>query len=666
MDLTKIFTDLKKDLTDVTKFTVKTLQDTFVQQQTFNQKIQQIDLNMLKQKQKNNQAFTKMELVAWQRYQNKRYNDGLRLQYLRHKTKTKIELDALKDRQAQLFQAGQDLTDAEKKRMKDLKKILDDMSKDERKKNKEQERRDKERRIENIKVGKETVNKMLEPIKNFKDKFGTIIDILGLFIGLKIFKAFLNTEIGEGYLKSVISVLNFFSDLGDWWNSGPWDSEKGFWENISDILSDPTELFSWIGDGIALIGTKFYDAFKVASPFIIYGGLKMLGKKFATRMMDLVYEGIGTNVRRTARRFRTPRNRAATLKRGLRMLRVLPSPSAVGGGIKGGIKRGASKALIKTAGGLSSLLGVFSGIGNIFPSGAGKGGGIMKFFKGPGFKVFKKIATKGLYAVPVLGQVIMVIEGLFGAYEAGMKEYEDGGSMGDIISASLGGILDGLLGWIVDLGAWLAGLFGFEEVEKTLDEFSFAEVFKEMWQAIKKWFSGADSETPKESWFDIMIQTLKDFFSTIGDKIEQMGISLFAGDLKDKYDAMKESFMEFITSVRNIGTPQAKELANAGTKKVYAVDQGKTKKAHDGGFVQDVPMILQSGEYVVSRRGVQAAMANGGRVPQLDLGGTGRTGSTGTPPIINNIVNNNSSSNVSNLSNTVARPFSELYTAFTG
>ena len=59
MDLTKIFTDLKKDLTDFTKFTVKTLQDTFVQQQTFNQKIQQIDINMLRQKQRNNQTFTR-------------------------------------------------------------------------------------------------------------------------------------------------------------------------------------------------------------------------------------------------------------------------------------------------------------------------------------------------------------------------------------------------------------------------------------------------------------------------------------------------------------------------------------------------------------------------------------------------------------------------------
>jgi hypothetical protein len=349
---------------------------------------------------------------------------------------------------------------------------------------------------------------------------------------------------------------------------------------------------------------------------------------------------------------------------------VLTKARSLGSGIKGGIKSGATKAVTKTVGALSGLLGVFTGIGNLFPSGSGGFKGAGKFFKGAGFKVFRKIATKGLYAVPVLGQVIMVIEGLFGAYEAGMKEYESGGSMGDIISSSLGGVLDGLLGWIVDLGAWLAGLFGFEEVEKALDEFSFAELFKEMWKAVKNWFSGAESKTPKESWFDIMIQTLKDFFKSIGNAIQEAGISLFAGDLKEKYDIVanwaRNAYEALMSIVKGATDPKIRTVASTAVQQWNQKGIGEAVgNKHDGGFVQDVPMILQSGEYVVSRRGVQAAMANGGRVPQLDLGGTGRTGSTGTPPIINNIVNNNSSSNVSNLSNTVARPFSELYAAFT-
>ena len=195
-------------------------------------------------------------------------------------------------------------------------------------------------------------------------------------------------------------------------------------------------------------------------------------------------------------------------------------------------------------------------------------------------------------------------------------------------------------------------------------------MFKELWDDAKRWVTGANIGTPKESWFDIMIQTVKDFFSSIGDKMEQMGISLFSGELKEKYDQMTNWAMNAYESLKTIlkdgnVNPRIKSIIAPIVNNYQKNLQGGVGILHDGGFVQDVPAILQSGEYVVSRRGVQSAMANGGRVPQLDLGGMGGTGNMGAPPIINNIVNNNSSSNVSNLSNTVARPFSELYAAFT-
>ena len=518
---------------------------------------------------------------------------------------------------------------------------------------KKKDLRDKEREIEE-KKGREVFASVTKPIQKLKDNFGALFTVLGLFIKLKFFKFFLSTGVGGRWLESILGIINFFGDL-----TKIWGDEK---KPLEDRLKET----------IPLLGELFKNVFIALMPFMAIALVKLLAGKilsfFFIGLGKLALSGFTTALKGVGKTIAGVFTKES-VKEGFDIIRSKSKDyfKRIGDGFKNlkadpkGFFSGIGTKVKNFFGKINPFGkgGFLSKIGDFFKS-SGKSGGIMKFFRSPAFDIFKNIASKGLKAVPILGQVIMAIEGLIGGFTAGMEKFEEGGSIGDIIVATFGGIVDGVFGWIVDIGAWLAGVFGFEEVEKKLDEFSFSDLYSGMWKAVKNWFSGANSDAPKGSWFDIMIDTLKQFFSDIASKLSNIGIDIFASELKEKYESLKNRFMSYIQDVVNFakGKPQEKQVITRSKAEIEEINR------HQGGFVQDVPAILQSGEYVVSRQDVQAAIANGGRVSALDR--TGSSGAMGGAPIINNIVNNNSSSNVSNMSNTVARPFSELYTAFTG
>lgn len=518
------------------------------------------------------------------------------------------------------------------------------LSEDDEERLKKKELRDKEREIEE-KKGREVFASVTKPIQKLKDNFGALFTVLGLFIKLKFFKFFLSTGVGGKWLESILGIINFFGQITKIWT----DDEKDFEQRVKET--------------IPLLGELLKNVFIALMPFMALALVKLLAGKilsyFFIGLGKLALSGfVGTlkSVGTTIAGFFTKES----VVKGFDFVRSKSTEyfKRIGEGFKNFKFKESFKGIgTKTKDFFARINpfgkgGFLSKVGDFF-KGFGKGSKVTSFFSSPAFKVFKEVASKGLKAVPILGNVIMAIEGIMGGFSAGMAKFEEGGSVGDIIVATFGGIVDGVFGWIVDIGAWLAGVFGFEEVSKKLDEFSFSELYGQMWKAVKNWFSGLGE---KLSNLDIT-ETLKKFATDTFDFLKKKVKSIFYSEeekkLSDKLDVLEQKLKELKDDQTLSASDQRKKIQEL-----------LDTNFHQGGFVQDVPAILQSGEYVVSRQNVQAAIANGGRVSALDRTGSG--GMMNNQPIINNIVNNNSSSNVSNMSNTVARPFSELYTAFTG
>lgn len=118
---------------------------------------------------------------------------------------------------------------------------------------------------------------------------------------------------------------------------------------------------------------------------------------------------------------------------------------------------------------------VFEPITKLFRAGSGAAG----LMNNPAMKFLFKIAGKGLKAVPILGQIIMIVEGLMGFVKGGIKGYEEGGIIG-MIKGALSGLIDGLFGWIFDLVGWVAGMLGFEDAEKALDEYGLGDMVNDL------------------------------------------------------------------------------------------------------------------------------------------------------------------------------------------
>jgi hypothetical protein len=544
-----------------------------------------------------------------------------------------------------------------------FKKLMDNQAKRDKEKEKNDKANDKADKLrekeKQIEEGKKVVNSVKETAKKMVPGFDALMGIVSALVGLKIFSALLNSAIGGGWLESLVDVLNVFGDISKIWD----DSE----------LSTAEKWMATFGELKSAIGNLFL----VTLPFLVLAFGKSLLKKGINSALGKIGSfslGIKQRFADIKKRFendgskkimkdgfndlkKSTKNRMGTLKRNTKLYFDSLNPRTASRRRRG---RGGPLDLSdafdlgprtrKVVGKKKGLLGVGKNI---------LGGGL-KALKGGGKALLAplKMGGKLLKGVPVVGQIIMAIEGLIGGFTAAFSIFEESGDIGESIFGGIGGAIDGMFGWIKDIIAWFAGVFGFEETEKMLDDFSFTELFRDMWKAIKNWFSGAKDDAPEESWWSLLWGKITSLFDKIGQKIREFKF----GDLVDIFSGAGE--IEGIAKglAANVMTDKG------ATKELKEKARGvvtKIESKHRGGFVDEVPAMLQSGEYVVSRQDVTAAMYNGGRVSALDTLGAG-TGGMSSPPIINNIVNNNSNSNVSNIGNTVAQPFSNLYGAFTG
>ena len=132
--------------------------------------------------------------------------------------------------------------------------------------------------------------------------------------------------------------------------------------------------------------------------------------------------------------------------------------------------------------GFTTIKGFFvgsSGVGKIF-------GGIKSAF---GFLAKVSPMLKGILgfakAIPGIGQVIMVIQGIFGAVTGFIEGFKSGGIIGGIKGALVGiydAIVGSLLNLLADLAGWFLGVLGFDKLGDMISNLDFS------WEGIKKGF----------------------------------------------------------------------------------------------------------------------------------------------------------------------------------
>ena len=152
--------------------------------------------------------------------------------------------------------------------------------------------------------------------------------------------------------------------------------------------------------------------------------------------------------------------------------------------------------VFKSLGGIGdTLMSPIKAVMDFFPGGgAAKGGGgiISKIlgFLMPFKSVFSTFARLGAKLVAPLNIILGIFDAGFEAKDAVEKSDGFFASLLNGIIGALGGFIDGavlsLLDLVKDGVSWVAGKFGFEEIEKSLDSFSFSEIFNNILDSIYK------------------------------------------------------------------------------------------------------------------------------------------------------------------------------------
>jgi|TARA_R110000803_G_scaffold40512_2_gene87293 hypothetical protein len=142
---------------------------------------------------------------------------------------------------------------------------------------------------------------------------------------------------------------------------------------------------------------------------------------------------------------------------------------------------------------IGDLLGMGGDAAKVADSGGGIVKTIMKFLS-PMKTVFKAMAGLGR----ILGAPLTIIMGLLDAgFETKDAVEKSEGFFASILNGifgAIGGFIDGAFLQVADLLkdgiAWIAGFFGFTEIEKSLDSFSFSKIFNEFLDGVYNFVNG--------------------------------------------------------------------------------------------------------------------------------------------------------------------------------
>jgi len=172
-------------------------------------------------------------------------------------------------------------------------------------------------------------------------------------------------------------------------------------------------------------------------------------------------------------------------------------PKGKGGGTIGKMFKGIGD-VFRPLGKIGKTLGdAFKPISKLLGGGV-PGKGILKslsFLMKGGImgRVFRAFAAVGKAIAAPLAIIMGIIDGFFEAKDAVSKSDGIMASLVNGIIGAIGGFVDGAIFQLLDLIksgiSWIAGFFGFTEIEKALDSFSFSKMFNEFLDDIYSWFN---------------------------------------------------------------------------------------------------------------------------------------------------------------------------------
>ena len=247
---------------------------------------------------------------------------------------------------------------------------------------------------------------------------------------------------------------------------------------------------------------------------------------------------------------------------------------------------------MKTA--FKPISSMITGIGNLFGGGK-KGMGIFSKISGlfsmnnPIIKTafgFLKTAGK------ILGKIffpITIIMEAFNFITAFTKGFSEGGIIGGI-REGVKAVFNSIIAWPLDLlksgVSWIAGAFGFTEVEKMLDSFSFKEIFGTMFDKLFGFIDVAIGFI--KGFIDDGIERVKNFFRS---EEEQKARKAAESRSKTKAAAMEQAF--------------GKVIGTEGMKKVIARKNEFEEK--EGNAIEDVAEMYQDALKLAGRTAKDAS-----------------------------------------------------------
>ena len=211
---------------------------------------------------------------------------------------------------------------------------------------------------------------------------------------------------------------------------------------------------------------------------------------------------------------------------------------------------------------LSAVLGIGGDAAKV-AKGAGKGVGIVKTLTdlfSPLSKVFGIMKSIG----KVIAAPLTIIMGAFDAFFEAKDAIEKGGEDATLLEkitlgivGALGGFIDGAIFQVADLIkdglAYLAGLFGLDEVKKKLDSFSFSEIFNNILDFVYGFIGKIfGKDTPSEQ-----IAKLEKEIEEINKK--KLSDGIFGYDAEDQAEdiAERKKEIELLQRARQLPTRQS-------------------------------------------------------------------------------------------------------------
>lgn len=299
------------------------------------------------------------------------------------------------------------------------------------------------------------------------------------------------------------------------------------------------------------------------------------------------------------------------------MKAALPDAKAVKTGTIGKMT-GAVKSVFSSIKSVAtSLFPEFSAISNVTGD-VSKGGGLVKTILGdllgPVKKFFTAFKSVAKFIAAPLIPIMAVLDAFFEGKDAAEKSEGTLATIVNSVVGAIGGLIDGAVFQLADLIksgiSLLVGALGFKEIEKTLDSFSFSEIFNKIldgiYEFVNKIFNNpmgvVDSVV---GFFKDLVQKIKDFLNP-AKKLEEV-----AGKAKETFDSLKEG-------ADKLANDAVEGVGNFFNKGLKIISRGRLgdNDTYKGGIVVTKPTWLPNSGTVVGEHSTwQGKGAYSGGIP---------------------------------------------------